>query len=83
MQDDDADHISLGSEPNVNMEDLGDISSYSEMGILFFLGHENDSRKQTEAQLHAVFVNSPTSTISDTFSYAAILIYDTPPSKHQ
>ena len=68
---DDADCISLGSESDVGMDDLGDISSDSKTGILFFPDHENDSGKRIEARLRAVFADSPTSTISDMFHYAA------------
>jgi len=69
--EDDTDCISLGSQSDVDMDDLGDISNDSRTGILFFPDHENDSGKQTEARLRAAFTNSPTLTISDMFDYAA------------
>ena len=68
---DDTGYISLDTPSDMDMDSLGDISSDFRMGILFFSDHENDSEKQTEAQLHATFTNSPTSMISDLFNYAA------------
>ena len=70
MQDD-TDSISLGTLSDVDMDDLHAISSDIRTEILFFLDYENDSGKWTEAWLHAVFTNSPTSTISDLFNYVA------------
>jgi hypothetical protein len=70
MQDD-TDCISLGAESDVDMDDLSDISSDFRTGILFFPDHENDSGKRTEARLRAAFADSPTSTVSDLFNYAA------------
>jgi hypothetical protein len=70
MQDD-TDSISLGTLSDVDMDDLRDISSDIRTGILFFPDYENDSGKRTEARLRAAFANSPTSTISDLFNYAA------------